>query len=191
MSFKMTGEARTLLVYNLSAETNEFIGAGEVYIQPYTGLPAHCVNIRPPEVTAGKVPVFNFETASWEVTEDHRGKTVYDIETGQEIYISALGALPEKVTSIAPDGEFYKWNGRSWVKDADAESSAQRRESEATKNSLMQTANEKILPLQDAIDLDISTEEEKELLVAWKQYRVLLNRININTAPDIEWPMQP
>ncbi|WP_223346018.1 tail fiber assembly protein, partial [Escherichia coli] len=23
---------------------------------------------------------------------------------------------------------------------------------------------------------------------AWKKYRVLLNRVNTTTAPDIEWP---
>ena len=26
---------------------------------------------------------------------------------------------------------------------------------------------------------------------AWKKYRVLLNRVNTTTAPDIEWPEEP
>ncbi|HGW6773097.1 TPA: tail fiber assembly protein, partial [Escherichia coli] len=26
------------------------------------------------------------------------------------------------------------------------------------------------------------------LLEAWKKYRVLLNRVDTSTAPDIEWP---
>ncbi|HFT5449121.1 TPA: tail fiber assembly protein [Escherichia coli] len=26
---------------------------------------------------------------------------------------------------------------------------------------------------------------------AWKKYRVLLNRVNTTTAPDIEWPTVP
>ncbi|HGV2777142.1 TPA: tail fiber assembly protein, partial [Escherichia coli] len=25
----------------------------------------------------------------------------------------------------------------------------------------------------------------------WKKYRVLLNRVNTTTAPDIEWPATP
>ncbi|EMG9853476.1 tail fiber assembly protein, partial [Escherichia coli] len=29
------------------------------------------------------------------------------------------------------------------------------------------------------------------LLEAWKKYRVLLNRIDTSTAPDIEWPEIP
>ncbi|MDT4620715.1 tail fiber assembly protein, partial [Escherichia coli] len=46
-------------------------------------------------------------------------------------------------------------------------------------------------PLQDAVDLEIATEEETLLLEAWKKYRVLLNRVDTSTAPDIEWPEEP
>ncbi len=59
------------------------------------------------------------------------------------------------------------------------------------KNSLMQVASEHIAPLQDAADLEIATEEEISLLEAWKKYRVLLNRVDTSTAPDIEWPTGP
>ncbi|MBB7113412.1 tail fiber assembly protein, partial [Escherichia coli] len=44
---------------------------------------------------------------------------------------------------------------------------------------------------QDAVDLEIATEEETSLLEAWKKYRVLLNRVDTSTAPDIEWPTNP
>ncbi|NPF56150.1 tail fiber assembly protein, partial [Escherichia coli] len=44
---------------------------------------------------------------------------------------------------------------------------------------------------QDAADLEIATEEETLLLEAWKKYRVLLNRVDTSTAPDIEWPTNP
>ncbi|EFV1974654.1 tail fiber assembly protein [Escherichia coli] len=40
-------------------------------------------------------------------------------------------------------------------------------------------------------DLEIATEEENSLLEAWKKYRVLLNRVDTSTAPDIEWPEEP
>ncbi|MCV2930046.1 tail fiber assembly protein, partial [Escherichia coli] len=62
---------------------------------------------------------------------------------------------------------------------------------EETKNNLMQVASEHIAPLQDAADLEIATEEEISLLEAWKKYRVLLNRVDTSTAPDIEWPAAP
>ncbi len=64
-------------------------------------------------------------------------------------------------------------------------------EAEETKNNLMQVASEHIAPLQDAADLEIATEEETSLLEAWKKYRVLLNRVDTSTAPDIEWPTNP
>ncbi|EJI9267096.1 tail fiber assembly protein, partial [Escherichia coli] len=57
--------------------------------------------------------------------------------------------------------------------------------------SLMQMASEHIAPLQDAVDLDIATEEEASLLTAWKTYRVLLNRVDTAVAADVEWPVAP
>lgn len=47
------------------------------------------------------------------------------------------------------------------------------------------------LPLQDAVDLNIATEAERQQLTAWKKYRVLLNRVDTSKAPDIEWPKAP
>ena len=55
----------------------------------------------------------------------------------------------------------------------------------------IQEFSEYIAPLQDAVDLEIATEEESSLLEAWNKYRVLLNRVDTSTAPDIEWPANP
>ena len=119
------------------------------------------------------------------------GKTVYDVASGDALFISELGPLPENVTWLSPEGEFQKWNGTAWVKDTEAEKLFRIREAEETKNNLMQVASEHIAPLQDAADLEIATEEENSLLEAWKKYRVLLNRVDTSTAPDIEWPTNP
>lgn len=45
--------------------------------------------------------------------------------------------------------------------------------------------------LNDAADLGMASEEEKRLLARWKTYRVLLNRIDSEAAPDIDWPQPP
>ncbi|WP_187640443.1 tail fiber assembly protein, partial [Escherichia coli] len=45
--------------------------------------------------------------------------------------------------------------------------------------------------VQTVVGLEIATEEETSLLEVWKKYRVLLNRVNTTTAPDIEWPVAP
>jgi hypothetical protein len=62
---------------------------------------------------------------------------------------------------------------------------------EKEKSSRYEMANKTIAPLQDAVDLAIATEEETTQLIAWKNYRVLLNRVDISLAPDIDWPLAP
>ena len=191
MAFRMSEQPRTIKIYNLLAGTNEFIGEGDAYIPPHTGLPANSTDIAPPDIPAGFVAVFNSDESSWHLVEDHRGKTVYDVASGDALFISELGPLPENVTWLSPEGEFQKWNGTAWVKDTEAEKLFRIREAEETKNNLMQVASEHIAPLQDAADLEIATEEEISLLEAWKKYRVLLNRVDTSTAQDIEWPALP
>nr|CBX82212.1 putative tail fiber assembly protein homolog from lambdoid prophage DLP12 [Erwinia amylovora ATCC BAA-2158] len=80
---------------------------------------------------------------------------------------------------------------KKWVKDEETEKAALLSETEAKKTSLMQSANNQIAPLQDAVDLDMATDVEKQTLADWKKYRVLLNRVDISTAPNIDWPPEP
>ena len=121
MAFRMSEQPRTIKIYNLLAGTNEFIGEGDAYIPPHTGLPANSTDIAPPDIPAGFVAVFNSDEASWHLVEDHRGKTVYDVASGDALFISELGPLPENVTWLSPGGEYQKWNGTAWVKDTEAE----------------------------------------------------------------------
>jgi hypothetical protein len=53
------------------------------------------------------------------------------------------------------------------------------------KAELMQLANDAIRPLEDAVEFGIETPEETNSLIAWKKYRVLLNRV------DVEKPVWP
>ncbi|EBF8258461.1 tail fiber assembly protein [Salmonella enterica subsp. enterica serovar Adjame] len=188
MTFKMSEQAQTIKIFNLRSDTNEFIGAGDAYIPPHTGLPANCTDIAPPDIPASHIAIFDAETQTWSLQEDHRGETVYDTTTGNQVYISEPGPLPENVTSVSPDGEYQKWDGKAWVKDEEAEKTAQLRQAEETKSRLLQMASEKIAPLQDAVDLDIATDDEKAQLDEWKKYRVLVNRVD-TTSPD--WPDVP
>ena len=61
-------------------------------------------------------------------------------------------------------------------------------QAESKKSRLMQTANDAIAPLQDAVDLEIATEGETAALTEWKKYRVLLMRVD--TAKPV-WPPVP
>lgn len=62
-----------------------------------------------------------------------------------------------------------------------------------TRDQLLQNAGLRIAPLQDAVDLGDATAEEKAKLVAWKQYRIALNRITQQeTFPQaVTWPTSP
>ncbi|EEN6521711.1 tail fiber assembly protein [Salmonella enterica] len=191
MTFKMSDTPQTIKIFNLRSDTNEFIGAGDAYIPPHTGLPANCTDIAPPDIPSSHIAVFDAETKTWSLKEDHRGETVYDTQTGNQVYISEPGPLPENVTSVSPDGEYQKWDGKAWVKDEAAEKAAQLRQAEETKSRLLQMASGKIAPLQDAVDLGLATDDEKVQLDEWKKYRVLVNRVDISTAPKIDWPKKP
>ncbi|WP_063658143.1 tail fiber assembly protein [Candidatus Arsenophonus triatominarum] len=62
---------------------------------------------------------------------------------------------------------------------------------ESDKQQLLLDASKIIAPLQDAVDLEMATEDEKKRLIAWKKYRVFVNRTDVSTAPDIDWPKKP
>lgn len=64
-------------------------------------------------------------------------------------------------------------------------------QAEEQKRQRLAAASAAIAPLQDAVDLGIATERETAQLLAWKQYRVRLNRTVLTTAPAVSWPDAP
>lgn len=191
MDFKMSDKAQTIKIYNLRSDTHEFIGAGDAYIPPHTGLPANCTTKPAPETEDGFVAIFDLENGKWTVCEDHRGEVVYDIKTGNEIFITSLGAYPAETTTTPPANSWQKWDGEAWIDDAVAKHSATVSEAAYIKKNKQNKANSIIDTLQDAIDYKMATDNEKELLVEWKKYRVLLNRINPEDVLNIDWPVEP
>ncbi|EGP1949699.1 DUF4376 domain-containing protein, partial [Salmonella enterica] len=63
------------------------------------------------------VAVFDSEKNTWNVVEDHRGQTVYRTDTGNPIYISEPGPLPENTTTQAPASPIDKFEDGQWVAD--------------------------------------------------------------------------
>ncbi|EIZ1379901.1 DUF4376 domain-containing protein [Salmonella enterica] len=117
MTLKMSDTTQIIKIYNLRSDTNEFIGAGDAYIPPHTGLPANCTDIAPPDIPASHTAVFDSEKQTWSLYEDHRGETVYDTTTGNPIYISEPGPLPENTTTQAPSPSIDKFENGQWVAD--------------------------------------------------------------------------
>ncbi|MFQ3396507.1 tail fiber assembly protein, partial [Enterobacter mori] len=88
MAFSMSGEGRTLRLFNYDPRSGELTDTEEMWIPPYTGLPAFSTDIAPPEAGEGEVAVFNPDDERWEVTEDHRGKLAYDTLNGEPVVIT-------------------------------------------------------------------------------------------------------
>lgn len=191
MSFEMSDASQIINVYNFRADTREFIGTGQAYVPAYTGVPANSTTVEPPEIPIGCVAIYDKSAGEWALFEDHRGQVVYDILKGQESFIVEIGELPANVITTAPDVDFPKWSGHEWVKDIEAEKTAKLAIAESTKASLMSKAASVIEPLQDSVELNMATDDEKEKLTSWKVYRVLLNRVDISDSEDIIWPETP
>lgn len=64
-------------------------------------------------------------------------------------------------------------------------------EADAHKTALITAASETITILKDAVDLGKATKEEEASLLAWREYRVLLMRVDTSLSADIEWPENP
>lgn len=108
------------------------------------------------------------------------------IEVSDEIYSTYNQSAPDGKTLGSDKNGNPVWVDREGFVPITEEDLANQK-----KQTLLNYATQKIAPLQDAVDLDIATEDEKAQLVAWKKYRVLVNRVDTSTAPSITWPTSP
>ncbi|HHH0822897.1 TPA: tail fiber assembly protein [Yersinia enterocolitica] len=181
-----------ITVYNANSESGEYTGVSNEYLPLGVSLPAGGYADAPtlPDDN-NKAVRRNISGTAWEVVDDFRGKVAYSTETGQQEEVTEIGGLPDYLTLYAPQTAYDKWGGKKWVTDKDAQKDAEIQHAEYTKSQLLSEATAKIAPLQDAVDTDMATDDEKSLLTAWKTYRVLLSRINTSKGADISWPNQP
>ncbi|EKN4209773.1 tail fiber assembly protein [Yersinia ruckeri] len=64
-------------------------------------------------------------------------------------------------------------------------------EAERKKAALLAEASSVIAPLADALAGGYIDAVDEPRLVAWQKYRYALTKVDISTAPDIEWPLKP
>lgn len=65
-----------------------------------------------------------------------------------------------------------------------------KRSNSVERDARLSNAALRIAPLQDAVDIGVATEAEVSALLAWKRYRVVLNRLDMQVE-QIEWPEIP
>ncbi|WP_283252675.1 tail fiber assembly protein [Enterobacter bugandensis] len=94
--------------------------------------------------------------------------------------------VPDEFTAAgekALGGAFLFVDGEITAAPVDYAAEAQR-----NKLDLLTQANNVIATLQDAVDLNMATDEETANLLEWKKYRVLLSRVNVDKPV---WPPLP
>ncbi|UVL54715.1 tail fiber assembly protein [Pseudomonas sp. B21-035] len=184
------------IIYNAHPETLQYIGQGVADPDPLDAehwlIPAYAYLDTPPGSVPGHAVVRDLARNVWALVEDNRG-TVYEVATGNATEHSALGELPPELTRQEYPGEFYYWDGDAWVLDTVAQNESIRAEGLALREEKLAYASTRIAPLQDAVDLGEASAHEQEALLAWKRYRIALNRLD--QQPDyplsIDWPPSP
>ena len=184
----LTISAGWTIIYNVDAK-GEFSQATYQYLPVGVGLPAHAYLEAPKNVQDNQAIIHNGQ--QWTYPKDLRGTTIYSTETGTETTMQEVGDIPEGYTTLKPGSEFDKWDGKKWQLDKNKQHQSQVNQATTEKNQLIAEATSQINYLQDAVDSQIASEPEIQLLAEWKKYRVLLNRIDVQQAPNIDWPKQP
>lgn len=183
--------AGDIIVFNYDSQTRAYLSQSTEYLPVGVSIPANACTDKPLAVKSGYVVCRNGKLNGWEYLADHRGETVWNTKTGEPLQITAPGDYPDNTTLYEPATPYDTWNGERWVTDEAAQKAAEVAEANTTKAALINNASEQIAPLQDAVDLDMATDDEKARFNAWRKYRVLLTRVDTSTAPSITWPEEP
>ncbi|MCW7764340.1 tail fiber assembly protein [Photorhabdus luminescens] len=185
-------QAGWIKVYHTNQITREFINSDIEYIMLGVSLSVGAYPDAPEFPDSDDMAVCRSEDGKrWEIVPDYRGKIAYDTLTREPTEITEIGELPDTLTFKQPPTDFDKWDGKDWVVDKDLLKSHQINEAKQKQVELLQQANETLSLLQDSVDLEVATDSEKAALLEWKKYRVLLTRVDVNQAPDVEWPPVP
>ena len=184
----LTISAGWAIIYNVDTK-GEFSQATYQYLPVGVGLPAHAYLEAPKNVQDNQAIIHNGQ--QWTYPTDLRGTKIYSTETGAETTMQEVGEIPEGYTNLKPGSKFDKWDGKKWQLDKNKQHQSQVNQSTTQKNQLIAEATSQISYLQDAVDSQIATEQEIQLLAEWKKYRALVNRIDVQQAPNIDWPNMP
>ncbi|UOV19103.1 tail fiber assembly protein [Pantoea agglomerans] len=181
--------AGTLTVYNYDAVSGEFTGSNDEYLAQGVGLPANACITAPPAAEAGSVALYL--NGSWQVIADHRGETVYSVNDGSAVLISAPGEYPADMTPIKPATAWDKWDGEKWVTDQAEEKAAAVKQAIKRQAELIAEANSITQAWQTQLRLEMITESDKASLMDWMKYVQAVQVVSTQNAPDITWPEKP
>ncbi|EHX6422728.1 tail fiber assembly protein [Salmonella enterica] len=183
--------AGDITIFNYDGETREYLSSSVEYLAVGVGLPANSCTDAPGESKQGFAVCRTADFTAWEYVADHRGETVYNIETGEAVIISLPGNYPEDTTTLAPATLYDTWNGSEWVTDTEAQHAADVKAAEQQKAALLLEAQVTISLWQTELQLGIISDEDKASLIAWMNYIKAVQAVDTSKAPEIIWPDKP
>ena len=184
----LTIKAGWAIIYNVDTK-GEFSQATYQYLPVGVGLPANAYLDAPKNVKDNQAIIHDGQ--QWTYPKDLRGTKIYSTETSAEMTMQEVGEIPDGYTTLKPASEFDSWDGKKWQLDKNKQHQYEVNQASVKKNQLLAEATTQISYLQDAVDTEIASEQETQLLAEWKKYRVLVNRIDIELAPNINYPETP
>ncbi|HIF4665126.1 TPA: tail fiber assembly protein [Citrobacter koseri] len=183
--------AGDITVFNYDGETREYLSSSVEYLAEGVGIPANSCIDAPGEKKEGFAICRTDDFTAWEYLPDHRGETVYNINTGEAVIVSLPGDYSEDTTTLAPDTPFDTWNGNEWVTDTEELHTAEIVAAERQKAALLVEAKAAISLWQTELQLDIISDKDKASLIEWLAYIKRLQAVDTSAAPGIIWPEPP
>lgn len=183
--------AGNVTVYNYDGDTREYLSSSVEYLVAGVGLPANsCIDV-PGISKDGFAICRTADLDTWEYVTDHRGETVYCIKTGETLVVSLPGNYPKDATTLAPATPYDTWNGSEWITDTEELHAAEVIAAERQKAAMLVEAKAAISLWQTELQLDIISVKDKASLIEWLAYIKLLQTVDTDTAPGINWPLIP
>jgi len=140
-------------------------------------------------------------TGQWTIKEDNRKADLYSTTDGGKFEIgenyNGLGPVPAWLTTIPRPSALHTWVDGAWFADQSALDQLAYEQTKAQVDAKVASetarASTKILPLQDAVDLGIATEQETIDYNAWRTYRVLVSSVPTQAEYPlaVAWPIAP
>ncbi|EPI8382865.1 tail fiber assembly protein, partial [Escherichia coli] len=172
------------------AETSEYTGWSDEYINTGVSMPACSTGIDPGENIPGKVAVFTGK--GWSHEEDHRNETVYSTENGAAVTVDYIGAIKNGYVTLSPLTPYDKWDCEKWVTDTEAQHGAAVEAAEAQRQSLIDAVMASISLIQLKLQAGRKlTQAETTRLNTVLDYIDAVTATDTSTAPDVIWPELP
>lgn len=182
-------EAGDIRCFYYDAETREYTGWSDEFINIGVSMPGNSTDIDPGDEISGKTAVFT--GSGWMWMENLRGETIYSTDDGSAAIVDYIGPVHAGFTTSSPATPFDIWDGEKWVTDATAAHAADVAGAEQMKKSLLTEAESTISDWKAELALGIISDEDKASLIKWLAYIKNLKAVDSSSAPDINWPVPP